>query len=251
MTACAAKTFEKEADLCAAFLGRVPSDQGWTAYPETAGWDILLVHAEGWQIGIEAKLRMNLKVLSQALDYPWHDAGPDFRVLLLPASASQYRELADALGLGVITVAVGARGQVRLEPDLFGTPQWLLCRNWFYWNPTKRHTLPEYVPDVAAGVPSPVTLTKWKIRALKISAIIELRGYVDRDDFSRMQVDRRRWVTLWLAPVENRPGAWKWREGCAERFAAQHPDVYPRILADMAEYVDSTPRSGVQTRLAV
>ena len=54
--------FAKESDLCAAFLASLP--EGWTAYPETAGFDILLGReVDGFQIGIQAKLRLNAKVI--------------------------------------------------------------------------------------------------------------------------------------------------------------------------------------------
>ncbi len=60
------KPFATEADLCAAFLAEVPNT--WTAWKEHAGWDILLVRkADGFQIGIEAKLKCNATVLQQAL----------------------------------------------------------------------------------------------------------------------------------------------------------------------------------------
>ncbi|TIU81425.1 MAG: hypothetical protein E5W01_20510, partial [Mesorhizobium sp.] len=59
--------FESEAALCAAFIARLPKD--WTAYPETAGFDILLVRgADGAQIGVEAKMTLNAKVLMQAVE---------------------------------------------------------------------------------------------------------------------------------------------------------------------------------------
>ena len=45
----------------------------WTSYAETAGWDILLVRkTDGFQIGIQAKLKITPFVMAQCLDeYPW------------------------------------------------------------------------------------------------------------------------------------------------------------------------------------
>jgi len=58
--------FATEADLCAAFLACVPAT--WQAYPESCGFDIVLAHKEtGAQIGIEAKLTLNAKVLVRGL----------------------------------------------------------------------------------------------------------------------------------------------------------------------------------------
>lgn len=76
-------TFETEAALCQAFIRSVPAE--WIVYPETAGWDILLVHRiGGWQIGVEAKQTLNAKVLCQAIDGVRYNAdGPDFRAVLV------------------------------------------------------------------------------------------------------------------------------------------------------------------------
>ena len=84
-------TFEKETDLCAEFMKRVPSE--WVVYPETGGFDIVLVRKEdGFQIGVEAKLKLNGKVISQAAEYAgsWYScqSGPDCRAVLVPDSAS-------------------------------------------------------------------------------------------------------------------------------------------------------------------
>nr|WP_139181169.1 hypothetical protein [Pseudomonas aeruginosa] len=56
---------QSEAELCAAFIDEFNRVPGWTCYPETAGFDILVVHAEGRQIGVEAKLQLNAKVAAQ------------------------------------------------------------------------------------------------------------------------------------------------------------------------------------------
>jgi hypothetical protein len=80
------RAFAKESDLCAAFIDAIGKD--WTSYAETAGWDILLVrNADGFQIGIQAKLKLNPFVLAQTLDeYQYEVAmpGPDCRAVLVP-----------------------------------------------------------------------------------------------------------------------------------------------------------------------
>lgn len=45
--------FKTEAELCLAF-SEVATAAGWTVYPETGGWDQLLVNAAGEQIGVQA-----------------------------------------------------------------------------------------------------------------------------------------------------------------------------------------------------
>jgi hypothetical protein len=76
-------TFETERALCQAYARQVPAE--WIVYPETCGWDMLLVHREGgWQIGLEAKLTLNAKVLSQAIDgRRFTRPAPDFRAVLV------------------------------------------------------------------------------------------------------------------------------------------------------------------------
>ena len=73
-------TYGTEADLCREFTAAVREHGEWTAYPETCGWDLVLVHQTGVQIGIEAKKTLNAKVLVQALPRWRRDEenGPDF-----------------------------------------------------------------------------------------------------------------------------------------------------------------------------
>ena len=75
--------YKTEAALCADFITWVKAESGtqrrfgagrspvWTPYAETAGWDILLVAADGTQIGVQAKLRFNLKVIAQSIPDRW------------------------------------------------------------------------------------------------------------------------------------------------------------------------------------
>lgn len=228
--------FQTEAELCAAFQRWVAGIEGWTFYAETHGWDILLAHADGTQIGIQAKLKFNLGVLQQAVEWggprSWPDrVGPDYRAILIP-EPSGAEDLLDALG---ITEFWAHRRGPGFTPDIDTRNPWGPV--WHYCSPPGRHVLPRYVPDVPAGVPSPCALTQWKVAALEIAATIELRGYVTREDFKRVRIDHRRWVQAWLEPadVPGTPGAWRWRDGIAQPFQAQHPEVYPKVLADIAE----------------
>jgi len=220
--------WETEAAMCADFSAWVLG-QGWTPYPETAGWDLLLVGSDGTQVGIHAKLRLNLWVMAQAIpDHwdAWSDEGPDFRAVLVPNTPIGHR-ICGALGLCVFQPTLSGG----FSPKLGGGGG--SSQGWHYWNPKRRHRLPEYVPDVAAGAPAPVRLTDWKIKALRICAVLEIRGSVTRDDFKRYGVDHRRWTGPggWLGAGDE-PGAWRWRVG-ARGFAADHPVVYPKILDEV------------------
>ena len=108
--------YATEADLCAAFIAWVTECSGktiysrrcpvWTAYAETAGWDILLVSEDGTQIGIQAKLKFNMKVLDQSIPdswFAWHDRGPDYRAVLIPEQDGMAKNICAALGLILFT----------------------------------------------------------------------------------------------------------------------------------------------------
>lgn len=225
--------FKTEEAMCDAFIAWVRRFKGWTAYPETEGWDVLLAHADGTQIGVQAKLKFNLKVLAQAVeDGLWGKAtGPDFRAVLVPYDQG-YNDLCAALGLTLIRSRQTWRGEaVDFDPEIGRMHGW---ERWHYRNPDKRHELPRFVPDVLAGVPSPSPLTKWKIAALQICAVMELRGFITRLDFRVAGIDHRRWVEQWLDPVPEQPGRWRWKDGFTG-WAQNHPTVYPQVLAEVRE----------------
>lgn len=236
-----AEAYATEAALCADFLAWVKAEGGtfrygiqcpvWTAYAETAGWDILLVAEDGTQIGVQAKLKFNMKVLTQAVPdnfAHWHDQGPDYRAVLVPDFDHSHAQLCAALGLMLIAREQRGWGGNGFTPSLN-----LDHRNggWHYWNPKQRCELPEFVPDVIAGSSAPVQLTKWKIAALRIIALLEVNGHVTRADFRNLLLDPRRWVgpNGWLKPGAN-PGEFVRGDGLD--FEAQHPDIYRQVLEE-------------------
>lgn len=235
----AEKPFSTEVELCSRFISGL--EKGWTSYAETAGWDILLVRDEdGFQIGIEAKLKLNLHVINQALEDSIHwvsHAGPDCRAVLVPETEYGFDKIAAYIGLTIIRVRPpyprGVSGPV-FTPYLPALKQDWLQGDWHEWCPTKRHTLPEYVPDVAAGASAPTQLTPWKIAAIKIAVTLEQRGYVTRDDFKAHKIDHRRWLkpNSWLV-VENG----RYVSGRMPDFKSQHPTVYDQIAADAAKWM--------------
>lgn len=231
--------FKTEAELCAAYIEFAQRGGRWTAYPETEGWDILLVrNADGFQIGVQAKMAFNTKVLAQALEggfCAWRATGPDCRAVLVPSAPAGAGEVCDALGISLIHYIGGHRGDF--------SPQWMpgqhygwpVGREWPEWSPDKRHQLPAYVPDVTAGSAAPVQLTKWKIGALKVLALLHLRGHVTRADLKTIGIDARRWIgagTGYLDPAGD--GRWIASSRLPD-FEAQHPVVFPQVLSEMAE----------------
>lgn len=237
------KPFATEVDLCSCFVEQIDQKE-WGVYAESCGWDILLVRrADGFQIGIEAKLKLNLKVIDQAIecDYTSADSpGPDCRAILVPSTETGFDSLCAYIGLTVIRVWPKSKywKKGRVEPGLPAIKDRGWRDRWYEWCPTVRHKLPEYVPDVRAGAPSPTQLTDWKIKAIKIAVLLEKRGYVTRADFKHLHIDHRRWL---------KPASWLLIEdghyvrGRMPNFQAQHPVVWDQIKADFEKWAPKEP----------
>lgn len=227
--------FKTEAELCVAFI-EWATREGYRCYPETADFDILAIDPEGWQIGIEAKLRLNLKVVSQALPRYGAEIGPDHRAVLVPRIDSELRDICAYLGIEVFYCMTRSRDSRRSVHHFARDTQWLRDAM-FDWNPKRRCAVPEYMPDVPAGVPAPLKLTPWKIAALKVLARLEISGWITRKEISVFGIDPRRWTNCeqWLLPFDGDPkrgGRWMRGPGCP-RFDHQHPEVYSQIKAEM------------------
>lgn len=240
--------FSSEAMMCLTFVRHLPRE--WTAYPETGGYDLLLARKnDGVQVGIEAKLTLNAKVICQIREDYWDvdKPNPDFRAILIPhGAAGSLAPICSMLGITVIEqmdkATFEASSYWRREsfhPQLprIGDIYWGSQEEWYDWAPLSRIELPDYVPDVVAGHSAPVKLTPWKIKALKIAILVETRGYVTRADFKAIQIDHRRWLDPWV----------KWLQQGEKRgtyvagprlgdFKAQHPKNYEEIKADIDKW---------------
>jgi hypothetical protein len=234
--------YRSEVELCSAFLETFRREYAgkWVAYAETEGWDILLVRLkDGFQIGIQAKLTLNIAVINQCLasGESAGEVGPDCRALLVPQSGgSSYQAVCQYIGLTIVSVLPQ---RACIEPKLPGPNTRSPKSAWHEWCPTNRHSLPIYIPDVVAGASAPVRLTPWKIKALKIAALIEARGSVSRSDFKHIGLDPRRWTARngWLlaSSVGYVPGK------RTPNFAKQHPVVYSQIKTDFSKWAPAQP----------
>ena len=260
-----APTFETEAALCQAFIRSVPPE--WVVYPETAGWDILLVHrVGGWQIGVEAKQTLNAKVLAQAIDgLRRNDVGPDFRAVLVGRVVAENAVLASALGLTVITPKSYSQWCIRsrhfdpcgprvpaFQPDLPKAEVVARIGDWWStWSPdgawkdmfpSQRHKLPDYVPEVAAGVPSPMILSDWKIKAMRVCVWIVRNQTINRAQFKALGIDPSRWMDgRWLSKG---PGRGDWVAGPdfpGEKMRAEHASIWAKIEADYLSWSAKVP----------
>jgi hypothetical protein len=249
--------WETEAALAADFIAWA-AHHGWTAYAETAEWDILLVRPEdGFQIGVEAKLSLNVKVLCQTLE---HDhaygsgTGPDCWAVLVPGAKAVNGLAAIARRLGVVIITgwkpetwgrwkgPAFRPALPTVIDSWHDNDEFSHQSWPDRCPDQRHPLPDWIPDVAAGASGPVKLTTWKVKAIKIAVILQARGYVTRADFKALDIDYRRWIHTWIKPI----GEGRWvADPAMPDFRAQHPVNFEQIKADLAKWlpvtIDLTP----------
>lgn len=259
--------FENEAALCAAFIASLP--ECWIAYPETAGFDILLVRvSDGVQLGIEAKMTLNAKVLLQSVEalYSWHprSEGPDFRAALVPYGTAGIDLAAVAGILGVTVIQCRAAGDREAEiehqverygeyyrryaaqdfkpftPGLPGPSDWR--ERWVELCPAQRCKLPEYVPDVAAGASGPSQLSEWKIKAIKICIILERRGYLTPLDFTHISIHRKRWHDMgWISHDPGSHVRGRFVAGNAPlNLRSAHPLNYAQIESDFDKWAPSS-----------
>ncbi len=259
--------FPTEASLCDCFLESLKSIGGWTAYPETAGFDILCVYDKtGHQLGIEAKLQLNAKVADQILPEQYMGytdegkAGPDFRAVIVPCTTDANAGIAKMLGILGVQVWVPDQNErwvgggiskafdftrsfgrntyadvhgniVNVDRRAYDTSDGPLMEwdtAWHDWNPPQRCTLPEIVPMVRCGVPAPTQLTPWKIGALRVLADLELDGFVTAKSVRDHGIDARRFCASDGWLASL--GGGKWSRGKLPAFDQQHPEAYAQVL---------------------
>lgn len=243
-----------EAALCEVFIREFNAQPGWTCYPETGGFDVLVAHESGRQIGVEAKQRLNAKVAQQIL--PSHGEelygrpGPDHRLVIVASITEANAGIAmmlEMFGIPVwapwieqrctsdckITRQVTFNLSRRLREDVDCASPPRFGYHWhqalFDWNPPERVPLPDLPPNVAAGVPSPVQLTPWKQAALRVLARLRVQGSITAKEISAEGCSPSVWTQRWLRPGEQR-GQWV-ETGAMPKFDEQHPEHYAAAVA--------------------
>jgi len=197
-----------EDELCEWFIDLAKS-HGWICYPETSGWDILLVR-NSIQIGVQSKVRANIKLLEQVLPstqrrhgtnmistpekFRGYIKGPDFRAILVPEEKigtktfSQLDHVCHIIGIWMF-----AKGKPRKWGDPFHYGTALLKDpeeiHEYDWYPPEKEWIPEIVPNLPAGVPNPVSFTPWKQQALRLIARAQVRGYVTSKDAKDLEIN--------------------------------------------------------------
>nr|WP_288354858.1 hypothetical protein [uncultured Pseudomonas sp.] len=243
-----------ERELCAAFIDEFNQQAGWVCYPETGGFDVLVVHEDGWQIGVEAKVKLNAKVADQILPDPWAyrygSPGPDYRMVIVGSITEANQgigRMLEALGVSVLAPRLSIRWRRGQTEDswTFNLDEW--TGNYLYrvapfdWNPAERCEVPCVVPDVPAGVPAPLRLTPWKERALKVLFTLRRQGFITAKQIAEHGISTSVWISggrPWLVRGEVRG---QWLPGPhLPTFDLQHPEAYAKIV-EMLEKAASTP----------
>jgi len=235
-----------EADLCTLFMGAMAKVPGWTCYPETAGFDILVVHEDGRQIGVEAKLALNAKVADQILPNHWEDyygkAGPDHRLVIVSKVTDASKGIIKMLEMLGVTVLLPncISGDMRgfdLRSGLFLYEGIISAHpRMFDWSPAERCQVPMVVPALPAGVPAPISLTPWKESALKVVALMRAQGFITAKQIASFGISTSSWTQhtnkhAWLAKGTVR-GTWVETEHMPA-FDKQHPDAYALVVEQL------------------
>lgn len=197
--------FASEAALCDV-LREVVKTVGWTFYPETGGWDALLVLPDETQVGVQAKLRANVDVLAQAI-VPPRRVGPDVHAVLVPSCSSAFRDVAHELGFAVL---IGDRLRRAPDPEIRGVgayvgPRYLehsVSKAPRVTHLAGRCWLPPFVPDLPAGVPSPRSVSPFRVAAARLCAELREGFEPTNAELKERGLAPSTWIGRWLAPVE-------------------------------------------------
>lgn len=177
----------KEEELCQGFK-EIVEKVGGVVYAETAGFDMLVVGPDGLQIGIEAKLRANVDVLVQALNgdvWPGRPkkAGPDYRAVLVPKCSEAFRVVAGQLHVWVFDLSGSNADIVNFDLQFFSDFETYI-HNHYVWQYNKACWVPPTTFNIPAGVPSPRSVTPWKIGAVRLCMRLRAQGFVTSRDFT-------------------------------------------------------------------
>lgn len=241
----------KESELCDIFMREFNAIEGWSCYPEAAGFDVLVVHEDGRQIGVEAKMSLNAKVADQILPEPYEfygRPGPDYRLVIVSkitdASAGIVKML-EHLGVKVLMPRIGhMRDGETFTFDLAHKLLEVSERRPFYdwymfdWNPPERCQVPVMRTNLRAGIPCPVRLTPWKEKALLVLAQLRRDGSITAKQITSHGVSPTAWTQApgsrpaWLKKGAV-PGTWVETEHLPA-FDKQHPEVYAAAVEQLS-----------------
>lgn len=172
--------FKTEGELCDHF-SMVANSNGWQAFPEVDGWDLVLFDGVT-QVGVEAKLRANIQLLAQAMRRTRGRRGPDYRAALVPNAS---RDLVDVCFCLRIVLFTFSTRLIALNPS-------------FNLKPKQKLILPSVPLQDGGGRPSPRTLSMWREKSLRLCLRLRRDGFVTGKDFEGLKLHRQNWIQSWL-----------------------------------------------------
>lgn len=231
--------YKLETDLCNDFIEHAESN-GWIVYPETNDWDIFMVANKvtrniklGDQVGIEAKLKPNLKVLSQAYSRSlyYKEAGPDFVCALVPEVTPEFENVSNALG--IIPIAMFEKrddSHIRVVSKFEFS---LHKRNRRIYS--KKLWVPDVQVAVSAGSAGPRKVTSKKIKMVRHCLyMLDNNGMCTSDSFAENDVGNyRTWLNLkWIKDSGMRVGSkklWVLNPNSYDRPDRKWPEIVKSI----------------------
>jgi hypothetical protein len=152
----------------------------------------------GDQIGIQAKLKANIEVISQCLPWEWAK-GPRWRAILVPEATATFCGVCQYLGFAVFERNLAKRGWNRKKLTHLPHPDGIQITQRIFKPFEGDHlTLPPVETDRPAGVPCPSALTPWRVKAIKLCNLLKKQGFLTSVDFKKAGVNFQRWPGMWL-----------------------------------------------------
>lgn len=199
--------YGSEAELCDAFVESAKLSD-WQAYPECGNWDLLMVR-DGIQVGIEAKMRCSLEVVTQAMPKRSRYRAvpsPHYVGVLVPFTSPALNEVCSALKILTFDhsfMEVARMWQEHGAPSGHRPGDLRLDIKPEYVIEAPRIELPVVAVQTSGGRPSPKRMSKWRVSALRLCILLERRGDLSSQDFRSEKMDITRW----------RNGRWITRNG--------------------------------------
>lgn len=245
----AAPKWATEADMLMAFMAEAKAC-GFATHAECCGHDLILVASDstpdlmrqrhyvhsdiepGDYVAVEGKLQRTVTVLRQATPphrRRWESTtatAADFYAVVVPVRESDFEDVARAMDIHVISIAPAIPDAYRPHPKLNGFAFTNAHRCIGYARPK----LPGLDVGLVPGVPSPRSLTPWKIAAVELCL---LTRDITAADFRNNPVSPRSFLDRgWLERISGRGDTAVYRLLADDR----RPDVvYPEIVAALRE----------------
>jgi hypothetical protein len=217
-----------ERDLCDLFR-EVALANGWTVYPETAGWDMLAVKTvEDGEIsvGVQAKLHFNTHLLAQTIGTR---SEVNYKVALVPYKSDD-SIVATELGVVPMSMCDGVGTGLLTDYDRFAE-----TNGFTFFHPVSTPAFrPDICPDwMGAGVPAPRTIGYWMQQAIKFIATVNLRdGVVTTADLKAFKMKASMWLRRgWIRKVSKTGRSWQYAftENGWKRPDILHKDYYDKM----------------------